>query len=723
MQARGVRWGAGEETRARVRGNLDTVYTQARRAHLGVFFFVFLVEARRVSTHNAHSRRRQLGGEVRCTLKVGSCTPHYRATALAVSAYLRTCVLDFCTLSGQVPKYITRTPAGVVPALPARPFPSAASKRPQQTVAHMAEGLVSAISGLNPFDRKSSPAQDEAGEEIDNTTIAGGGHSFRRTELTRHQLRVSHALKSFLLVHGELTPDDLDDDSDDKPSAALTALVDKPHISVPPAVVDRSHPLPEYFISSSHNTYLLAHQLYGTSSATAYEKALSAGARCVEIDAWDGEEDKDEPKVTHGYTLVSHIPFRAVCETIRDIVDQEHAEAQASASSPPAPILVSLENHCDAHGQQRLVDIMKEVWADRLLSKSIREKGHQEQDGGEHVTLEDLGSKIVLIVEFHLAGEKDSDSSSSSDDDSSDEEHKQARRDYKEKKKAVGSGVIIPELAELGVYAQSVKPVDNSWFEAAELTNGPHHHLINVSETGLLKLMPEHNTRIGLHNAHHLMRVFPMGTRISSKNLKPVPFWGLGAQICALNWQTFGISMQLNEALFAGTDGYVLKPASLRAGGDGSITTGQKKRLRVHFAGATDIPLGKDQTPDDIKPYVTATLIHPDNGHLDNDNNYKRRTVAYRQHKLGFLHRGENPPRTDPIWDDTLEWEYEDSELVFLRILIKSDDSFSVNPILALTAMRIMYAAPGWNFIRMLDLKGRETKCSLLVKFEVLDAE
>jgi phosphatidylinositol phospholipase C delta len=29
-----------------------------------------------------------------------------------------------------------------------------------------------------------------------------------------------------------------------------------------------------------------------------------------------------------------------------------------------------------------------------------------------------------------------------------------------------------------------------------------------------------------------------------------------------------------------------------------------------------------------------------------------------------------------------------------------------------------LYAAPGWNFIRMLDLKGHETKCTLLVKME-----
>lgn len=587
----------------------------------------------------------------------------------------------------------------------------------------MSEGLTSAFSSLNPFARKGSPSSDEAGEEIDNTTIAGGGHSARRTEVTRHQLRASHALKSFLLVQGELTPDDLEHDTTEAPSQKLLALLDKPHINVPPEVLDRSHPLPEYFISSSHNTYLLAHQLYGTSSATAYQNTLRAGARCVEIDAWDDDTEKDEPKVTHGYTLVSHISFRSVCETIRDIVDEEAAQVAETQTNRPAPILISLENHCDAHGQERLVQIMKEVWGDRLLSKAIRAKGHEEQQGGEHVTLEDLGSKIVLIVEFHLKGEVDSSDSSPSSSSSEDEEEKEARRVYKEKKKGTAAGVIIPELAELGVYAQSIKPIDHSWFEDAQM-NEPHHHLINVSETGLLGLMPAASQKIAVHNAHHLMRVFPKGIRITSKNMKPVPFWGLGAHICALNWQSFGLPLQLNEALFAGTDGFVLKPASLRAGGDGALTTGQKKRLRLHVAGATDVPLPQGRDVDDIKPYVTASLFHPSDAHVeDKDGRIKQRTAPYKHHKLGFLHHGENPPRTEPIWDQVLEWEYEDNELVFLRILIKSEDAFAVNPILALTTVRILYATEGWSFIRMLDLKGRETKCSLLVKFEVSDAE
>ncbi|KAK7749668.1 hypothetical protein SLS53_000247 [Cytospora paraplurivora] len=583
--------------------------------------------------------------------------------------------------------------------------------------------LSSAFGRLTPFNRRGSPAEDERGEETDLDTIAGGGHSARETSLTRKQLRVSHALRSFLQAEGVLPPKDLACDRDETLSAALQALVDRPHINVPPQVTDRSYPLPEYFISSSHNTYLTAHQLYGTSSASAYETTLRAGARCVEIDAWDDEANEEEPRVTHGYTLVSQITFRDVCETIRDVVDQEAAQYLYSGvqGHRPAPIMISLENHCGDYGQQRLVDIMKEVWGERLLSKAVREKGHREEEGGAHVTLEELGSKIVVIVENHLQGEQCDDSSTS--DRSSDEEIKEARRSYMAKIRATKSRLIIPELAELGVYAQSVKPVDNSWFEQVWKTDLPHHHLINVSETGILGLLSESHPNIRTHNAHHLMRVYPKGTRISSQNLQPLPFWGLGAQICALNWQSFGLSLQLNEALFSGTDGYVLKPASLRSGGDGSVSTGQRKRLRLHIAGATNVPLPEGRSQDDIFPYVTASLMHPADP-LDKDPTAnKQKTRAYRQHKFGFFHHRENPPNIDPIWDETLEWEYDDSELAFVRILIKSDDSFAVNPVFALTTVRLMYAAEGWNFIRMLDLKGRETVCSLLVRFEIQDAD
>ncbi|CAG7563929.1 unnamed protein product [Fusarium equiseti] len=578
----------------------------------------------------------------------------------------------------------------------------------------MAADLANRLGELNPFSKSKRAEDEEYGEEIDNNTVAGGGHGGRHIVT---DLRVSTALREFIAHEKILSKREAGVKSDDA-SRALLELVSKPHIVVPPELMDRSHPLPEYFISSSHNTYLMAHQLYGSSSATAYETAIRTGARCVEIDAWDNSDDKDEPKVTHGYTLVSNISFRAVCETIRDSADQEELDSRKYGFRP-SPILLSLENHCDAYGQMRLVNIMQEVFAHRLLSKEVRDIGHREEAGtGDHVLLEQLGSKIGVIVEYHFSGEPP-DSDTNSDDSSDEEEEKAARKEYKEKKEEEVPSIIIPELAELGVYAQSVKPVDNSWYEEGTLSNGPHHHLINVSESGLGKHLPDHAAAISRHNAQHLMRVFPKGTRISSTNLKPVPYWGIGAQICALNLQRFGASNQLNEALFSGSDGYILKPAALRPGGNGKLSTGRSKRLRLRVAGATDIPVDDESQGESIKPYLTCTLYHPDNL---KDDPPKRKTNPYKQHKLEFLHRGPNPPPTEPFWDETLTWEYEDNELVFLRMLIKSDDSWSRNPMFAVAAVRLLYVQPGWRFIRMMDLKGHETQCSILVNFEIIDA-
>lgn len=116
------------------------------------------------------------------------------------------------------------------------------------------------------------------------------------------------------------------------------------------------------------------------------------------------------------------------------------------------------------------------------------------------------------------------------------------------------------------------------------------------------------------------MRVYPKGLRISSSNLDPSVFWRKGVQMVALNWQSCDEGMMLNEGMFAGTGGWVLKPPGYRSekgsqsgtvlsGGQASAVAHKTLDLTITVFAAQDIPLpDRDDKSDGLRPYVKCEL-------------------------------------------------------------------------------------------------------------------
>ena len=95
--------------------------------------------------------------------------------------------------------------------------------------------------------------------------------------------------------------------------------------------------------------------------------------------------------------------------------------------------------------------------------------------------------------------------------------------------------------------------------------------MVSFSEKKVHKLLnagAESRISLAGYNRRCLSRCYPDATRLDSSNPDPVPLWCAGCQLVALNYQTPGLPLRLNAALFRrnGGSGYVLKPPRLRAG-------------------------------------------------------------------------------------------------------------------------------------------------------------
>ncbi|KAF5558859.1 1-phosphatidylinositol-4 5-bisphosphate phosphodiesterase 1 [Fusarium phyllophilum] len=336
------------------------------------------------------------------------------------------------------------------------------------------------------------------------------------------------------------------------------------------------HPINEYFISSSHNTYLRGRQVAARSKLKGYISTLSQGCRSVEVDCWDGRDG--QPVVKHGYSLTASISFRSVIETINSY----------AFLASDLPLWLSLEVHCSPAQRDIMAHTMLEIFRSSLvvepLDASTQKLPSPNQLRGKILlkvkVAQDLESREEpLTPEYlNLAGPTE-------------EVENDDVRDL--------PGDLLQSLAVYGASRRLPKDAD---FDT-------HRNFIySVSERNFKKHTKD-NCSLDLAGTRHLVRVYPDPNRVDSSNFEPLQCWRHGVQMAALNCQTDDLYMSLNHAMFHGSSGYVLKaspqPMQIRLQVDVLMARGLKLSIGN---GPVHVKM-KLLTPDTLSQKARTTAI------------------------------------------------------------------------------------------------------------------
>uniref|UniRef100_A0A8C5PMH9 Phosphoinositide phospholipase C n=1 Tax=Leptobrachium leishanense TaxID=445787 RepID=A0A8C5PMH9_9ANUR len=447
---------------------------------------------------------------------------------------------------------------------------------------------------------------------------------------------------------------------------------------------DMTQPLCHYFISSSHNTYLMEDQLRGNSSVEGYIRALKRGCRCVEVDTWDGPNG--EPIVYHGHTFTSKILFKDVISAIN----------KYAFRVSQYPVILSLENHCGVEQQDVMAQHLKSILGQNLVKNTLNGRLPSQLPSPEELRGRILlkGKKIGGLEDHVEEQQEDSTMGEATDEEDNAEMEEENHRNEDKKNSKKAKDRLSQELSDCIIYCKSV-PFES--FKHSKV-NYQTYELSSFTEYKARKLAREQGNEFVRHNAFQLTRIYPTGLRTDSSNYNPQELWNVGCQMVALNFQTAGVEMDLNDGRFRQNahSGYILKPWFLRQV-DSTFNPDQPQgtdgyapvKLSVQVISAQQLPKVENSKEGSIvDPLVRVEIFGVPADQSKQETKYIENN--------GF----------NPMWYETLHFKIHAPELALVRFLVEDYDKATRNDFIGQYTLPFKSIKSGYRHIHLLSKDG-----------------
>ncbi|XP_034444627.1 1-phosphatidylinositol 4,5-bisphosphate phosphodiesterase zeta-1-like [Hippoglossus hippoglossus] len=301
------------------------------------------------------------------------------------------------------------------------------------------------------------------------------------------------------------------------------------------------------------------------------------------------------------------------------------------------PVILSLENHCSQEQQEVMAQYLISILGEKLLRAPL-----------DHLTTGDLPSPNKEVV-------------------------------------------VAKALSDLVIYTKSVKFFSFSYSK----DNQTCYENTSTAEKKAHKLARASGADFVRHNQKFLSRIYPAAFRTSSSNYNPQEFWNVGSQLVALNFQSLGLPMDLNNGRFQdnGGCGYTLKPAVLMSSetsfDPGCNQHSKATRLLLKVISGSNLPVPRSGKA--LDPFVRVEI----NGIASEPR--KKNTHTVKNNSL------------TPHWDTDMNFNISVPELCLVRFCVRDQTGFLSSDFVGQYTLPFSSLKKGYRWVPLLSRDG----CSL----------